>query len=265
MRWAHTILLGVTAAACNVGPPEDLIFLDGRGVAAVGDSLVAVTRQDSNGVVVVDRRSGAVYWRAVNALESPHHVQQSGDAWYVSNVRNGEAEIVVFDLDWQLTDRISLAEVSATPHQFAVLPDGRVVVEAADGRLAALGPDSLTTFALTEQSSRTGLVVAALGGVLHAVPDRTVTLYNGLGRVRWRLEWPWQPTAYPTDLAVDPRGRIHLMAGEGVGQPSFVAFTFSAVTGEVIRWSMPGGIATFSVNRVGDIDADDPARWLGGR
>jgi len=258
------VAAGVATAACgSLGPSEDLIFLDGRGVAAAGDSLVVITRPDSSGVVVIDRRSGMVYQRAANALSGPQHVQFVNDRWYVSDVRTGQSEIVVFDSEWKLLERISIQHRSSTPHQFAVLPDDKIVVEAPDGRLAALDADTLVTFALTDQGTRTGLLIAALGGVLHAVPDRAITLYNGLGKVRWRLPWPWHPHAYPADLTVDPQGRFHLLVGEGEGQPTFVAFTLSSTTGEVIRWSVPGVIATFSVDRVGNIEVDNPTRWLG--
>ncbi|HEX9692196.1 MAG TPA: sialidase family protein [Gemmatimonadales bacterium] len=262
-RHVATLIALCGAAACGTaGLNEDLIFLDGRGVAAAGDSLLVVTRPDTGGVVVIDRRSGAVYRRASNGLTGPQHVQLLDDRWYVSDIRDGVAEIAVFTSTWQPAERISLNTRSGAAHQFAVLPDGRIIVEAPDGRLVAIDGDTVVTFALVEQSARTGLLIAAQGGVVHAVPDRSLTLYNGLGKVRWRLPWPWQPTAYVADLAVDPRGRIHILAGEGERQPTFVAFTISSITGEVVRWSAPGTAATFSVDRVGTLQVADPVRWL---
>jgi hypothetical protein len=238
-----------------------LIFIDGRAVTASGDSLLAFTRQGTSEIVVRDRRSGAAYRRGTNTLLSPHHIQELGGRWYVSDVKEGEASVVVFSGQWDFERRIPVHDVASAPHQFAVLPDGRVVVEATDQRLVAVGPDSTTTYALVEQSDRTGLLTAALGGVLHAVPRRTITLYNAQGNIRWRLPWPW-PEAYVTDIAVDGQGRIHVLAGEAQ-RNTFVCFTLSPTTGEVIRWSVPGTAATFVVERLGEIKPDSTAHWIG--
>jgi hypothetical protein len=239
-----------------------LIFIDGRAVTASGDSLLAFTRQGTSEIVVRDRRSGAVYRRGTNTLLSPHHIQEQDGRWYVSDVEEGAASIVVFSGQWDFERRIPVQDVAAAPHQFAVLPDGRVVLEAADGQLVAVGPDSTSTFALVEHSGRTGLVTAALGGVLHAVPDRAITLYNAQGNLRWRLPWPWHEGAYVSDIAVDGRGRIHVLASEEL-RNTFVCFTLSHTTGEVIRYSVPGPAATFVVKRMGDIQPDSTARWIG--
>jgi hypothetical protein len=239
-----------------------LIFIDGRAVTASGDSLLAFTRQGTSEIVVRDRRSGAVYRRGTNTLRSPHHLQELDGRWYVSDVEEGAASVVVFSGQWDFERRIPVHDVASAPHQFAVLPDGRVVVEAADGRLVAVGPDSTSTFALVEQSGRTGLLTAAVGGVLHAVPDRAITLYNAQGNLRWRLPWPWHEGVYVTDIAVDGQGRIHVLAGEAL-RDTFVCFSLSHTTGEVIRYSVPGPAATFVVKRMGEIRPDSTAHWIG--
>lgn len=239
-----------------------LIFIDGRAVTASGDSLLAFTRQGTSEIVVRDRRSGAVYRRGTNTLRSPHHIQELDGRWYVSDVEGGEASVVVFTPQWDLERRIPLHDVASAPHQFAVLPDGRIVVEASEQRLVAVGPDSTSTFALVEGSGRTGLLVAAAGGVLHAAPDRGITLYNAQGNIRWRLAWPWHEGTYVTDIAVDGQGRIHVLAGEA-RRNTFVCFTLSPITGEVIRWSVPGPAATFVVERMGEIKPDSTAHWIG--
>ena len=260
------VLAATLVAGCGTpGPPHSLIFIDGRAVAASGDTLLAFTRQGSTEVTVRDRRSGAVYARGLNVLRSPRHTEERGGRWYVSDVDEGRATIAVFTPLWELERWIPVDEHASAPHQFAVLPDGRIVVEARDGRLVVVGPDSAVTFALVEQSSRTGMVLGALGGVLHAVPDRSITLYNERGNIRWRLPWPWHERAYVTDIAVDGQGRIHVLAGEETeaGQESFVAFSLSPITGEVVRYSLePGGSATFVVKRMGEVKRDSAARWL---
>jgi hypothetical protein len=234
-------------------------------VAASGDTLLAFTRQGTTEVTVRDRRSGAVYARGLNVLRSPRHIEERSGRWYVSDVDGARATIAVFTSLWEFERWIPVDEYASAAHEFAVLPDGRIVIEARDGRLVVMGTDSAETFALVEQSSRTGIVLGALGGVLHAVPDRAVTLYNELGNVRWRLPWPWHERAYVTDIAVDGQGRIHVLAGEETeaGRQSFVAFSLSPITGEVVRYSQePGGSATFVVKRMGEVERDSAARWL---
>jgi hypothetical protein len=231
-------------------------------VTASGDSLLAFTRQGTSEIVVRDRRSGAVYRRGTNTLLSPHHIQELDGRWYVSDVEEGAAAVVVFSSQWDFERRITVHDAASAPHQFAVLPDGRLVVEATDGRLVAVGPDSTATFALVEQSDRTGLVAAVAGGVLHAAPGRAITLYNAQGNVRWRAPWEWGEGMYVTDIAVDGQGRIHALVGDP-RRNEFRSFTLSPTTGEVIRWSEAAAAATFVVERMGEIRPDSTARWIG--
>lgn len=261
--------LGVLAAAlvagCSTpGPPDALIYIDGRAVAASGDTLLAFSRQGSNEITVRDRRTGAVYARGVAALTSPHQIEEVGGQWYVSDVAEGRPSIVVFSAGWDVVRSISLDGIASAPHQFAVLPDGRIVVEAGDGRLVFAGNGGDSTFALVERGPRTGLLAGARGGVLHGVPGASVTLYNELGNIRWRLPWPWHEQTYVTDIAVDGQGRVHVLVGEETefGRSSFVTFQLSPTTGEVIRWSQPGYSATYVVERMGEIRPDSAARWL---
>jgi hypothetical protein len=198
-------------------------------------------------------------------LTSPFHAQEVGGRWFVSDVDGGRPSIAVVSADGALERRIPLDTLATAPHQFAVLPDGRVVLEMPDHRLVSLSADGeLTTFAIIEEGDRPGLLVAAAGGVLHALPHRSITLYNAQGNLRWRLPWPWHEGAFVTDLAVDARGRYHVLAGEE-GRNTFVVFTLSHTSGEVLRWSVPGPYATFVVDRLGQIEPDTADRWLGGR
>lgn len=257
-------LAAAVLAACGASAPsQDLLFVDGRAVAAAADTMLAITRPGLPAVLVLDRRTGAVDTIGQGQLSSPIHVQEHAGRWYVSDLQNGRPVIAILDAGGTLLWRTELDTLGATPHQFAVLPDGRLVVEAPDGELIALVDDSAAIFTVAEHSDRPGLVIAARGGAVHAVPGQSVTLYNAQGNVRWRLEWPWNPQAYVSDLAVDAHGRLHLLAGEE-GTNRFVVFTLSYVTGEVVRWSVPGPYATFSVERLGEIRPDSLGRWLGG-
>ena len=235
--------------------------MDGRAVAAAGDSLLALTRQGHPGVLLRDRTGGTVTQYAEQALVSPHQIQEVAGRWYVSDVTGNEWWIIVFDVGWNVERRIRIDTIATSPHQFAVLPDGRVVIEAPEGMLLAVAGDSVGTFALTDVSSRTGLLLGALGGVLHAVPDREITLYNGAGNIRWRLQWPWEPGAFVTDLALDAQGRIHVLAGQE-GSNLFYAYSLDRNTGQVIRWSVPGSSATFVVSRLGAVEPDIVERWI---
>jgi hypothetical protein len=260
--WYVTLSALVTVSCGDPTSQRNLIFVDGRGVAAIGDSMLAITRQGDAAILVRERRTGATYSRGSQALTSPHHVQEHDGQWYVSEARNGEVWIVVFDAEWEVTTGIRIDTLGATPHQFAVLPDGRIVLEGNDARLMVLSEDSVETFARFEPTQRTGFLSAASGGVLHAVPDRDVTLYNQNGNVRWRLPWDWEESAYMADLSVDARGRIHLLFGVA-GEGTFVCFSLSTPTGEVLWWSQPGPTSTFSVERLGEIHPDDVANWIG--
>ncbi len=266
MRRSSPLLAALAASvvtACDrPGPGAEPIFVDGRAVVPVGDTLLAMTGSAVPGVLLYDRRTSTVDTLGADELLSPTHVQWTNGRWYVSDVREGHPWIVVFSAQGTVERRIDLDTLASAPHQFAVLPDGRPVLEAGDGRLVMLDDDSTVIFALAQTSSRTGLLVAARGGVLHAVPDRTITLYNALGKIRWRIDWPWFERAFITDIAVDSRGRPHVLAGEQ-GRDIFQVFGLSPVTGEAVRWSDESSTATFAVRQLGDIKPDSAVRWLG--
>lgn len=263
-RAMFSVLVATGLAACQPRvTTQELIFIDGRAVEPVLDSVFAFTARGFPGMLLYHRRTGALDTIGAENLVSPVHAQWMNGFWYVSDVIDGRPSIVAFDPGGAVIRRIDLGGIASAPHQFAVLPDGRVVVEATDARLVAVNGDSVTTFALTEAGSRTGLVVAARGGVLHAVAGKLVTLYNGLGNIRWRIEWPWDDTIYGIDLAVDSQGRTQMLAGQETEQ-SFIVFGFSPTTGEVIRWSREGPSATFLVGRMGEVYPDHASNWVGG-
>ncbi len=267
MRQRHVYLLallGSTLVGCNSqGHTTELIFVDGRAVAPALDSVYAFTAQGQPGVLLHYRNTGVLDTLGADVLSSPIQSQWVDGLWYVSDVFEGRPSIVVFDANGEMTERVDLEGIASAPHQFAVLPDRSIVVETNEGRLVTLDGDSVVTFALTETGTRTGLVVAARGGVLHAVTDRSVTLYNGQGNIRWRIEWPWDDTIYAIDVAVDADGRTHLLAGQQTEQ-SFIVFGFSPTTGEVVRWSREGPSSTFYVGRMGEIYPDSAAHWVRG-
>jgi hypothetical protein len=195
-------------------------------------------------------------------LRSPGHVQALGDAWYVSDLRDGRPVVIVLAADGRARQTLDLGAFTNHAHQFAALPDGAIVVEAPDARLVAVRGDSAVTFAAIEIGPRPSLILGAGGGVLHAVPDHHLTLYNGFGNIRWRVEWPWAPTAYVADLAADSRGRLHVLAGvEATG--TFIAYTLEPATGEIVQWSEETEEGSFQVSRRGAIS---PARgrWADG-
>jgi hypothetical protein len=253
--WAGVLAGGLTACGPSAPPPQP-IFIDGRPVTVVGDSVLAFTRSGLSVVLLAHRASGAVFdTLGAGVLHSPLHIQFVGDRWYVSDIEHGRPSLAVFTPDGHLERRIDLARVGATPHQFAVLPDGRIIVEATNGRLLALQDDSVTTFVDVRAGATPGLIAGTHGGVLQALPDKHITLYNGFGHMRWRINWPWRETAVVTDLDVDANGRIHVIAGIP-SEKHFVVYSLSPVTGEVVRWSIPGPSASFVVNHFGAITPD---------
>jgi hypothetical protein len=253
----------VMLAAC--GRPATLrpVFVDGRAVHTAGDSVLGLTREGMPSLLVVHVQSGTADTLGTDILHSPFHVQALDGLWYVSDVDDGRPSIVVLAADGELVRRIDLDGITAARHQFAVLPDGRIVVEAPDRRLIALAGDSSTTFALTEGAMRTGFLVAAGGGVLHAIPDHTIALYNAFGNIRWRVEWPWAETAFVSDLSVDGQGRPHVIAGiPNEGDGVFIVFSLARDFGEVDRWSAQGSFATFVVNWLGEVRPDSTSEWI---
>lgn len=254
LPWAGA-LAGALGACGPSGPAPQPIFIDGRAVTAVGDTLLAFTRSGLPVVLLLHRASGAVDTLGRGTLHSPLHIQFDNDRWYVSDVEDGRPSIAVFSRDGRVERRVELAGIGAVPHQFAVLPDHRIVVEMTDGRLVALVGDSIATFVDARGGPKTGLVAAAGGGVVQALPDKHLTLYNQFGHIRWRIDWPWAETAFVTDLTVDANGRIHVIAGIP-SENNFVVFGLAATTGEVVRWSTPGPYASFAVDFLGEIRPD---------
>ena len=172
---------------------------------------------------------------------------------------DGRPSLVVFTMDGRVERRIDLSAVGAMPHQFAILPDGRIIVEAKDGRLVALHGDSVSTFVDVRAGATPGLIAGTHGGVVQALPDKHITLYNQFGHMRWRINWPWRETAVVTDVDVDANGRIHLIAGIP-SEKHFVVYSISPATGEVVRWSIPGPSASFLVDHYGAIVPDTTGR-----
>ncbi len=261
----HTISLlaavsVVLLVACDApGLDWEPVFVNGRAVAPSGDSLLAMIVPDTAGVMLYDRRTSTGVIVGEDALHSPTHMQWSSELLYVSDVVDGRPMVLVLSSAGEIVEQIALGPTAAAPHQFAVLPTGEIIIETTDDRLIAIGEDSSTTFALMEASHRTGFLVAARGGVLHAVPGRALTLYNGLGKIRWRIDWPWDENAFVADLAVDSQGRPLVLAG---GADGFAVFGLDPVTGEISRW-MQGPSSTFSIQRYGEIRPDSASRWLG--
>lgn len=251
------VAAGALCACGARGQPPQPIFFDGRAVAPVGDSLVAYTQAGVAGVLVAERRTRAVVDTVgAGVLHSPVQLELLGDRWHVSDVDQGRPSMAIFASGGRTLDRIiTLSRFNATPHQFAVLPDGRIVIEAPAGQLLALSGDSAAPFSTYQPGPRTGFLLGAAGGVFHAVPDRHLTLYNAFGNIRWRRNWPWAETAFITDLAVDAQGRIHVLAGVP-GDGTFIVFTITPADGEVVRWSEYARGSSFMIDYLGQVRPD---------
>ena len=252
------LALGCSTRSRSLG----LIYLNGRAVEPVGDSILAMTAEGVEGLIRYDIRFGTADTIGTETLRRPVHVQQQNGRWYVSDLDDaGRPLILVLAWDGNLERRIDLDGISSIPHHFAVFPDGRIVVEATDQRLVVLDGDSSTTLALVEVGMRPSLIAGAAGGVLHAVPGTHITLYNEFGNIRWRMEWPWANTAFLTDISIDRQGRIHVMAGVPRNE-TFIVYTMARDGGDIIQWSRPGPNATFTVERNGNFHPDSVENWL---
>lgn len=258
MRTAGLSTALLLLSACN--PPitnRSPVFIAGRPVAAIGDTVFGVAA--AGGPVIVLRASGIPDTIGRGALEDPFAIQRSGDAWWVSDVREGLPAVVRLARSAPPIT-IPLGREAVQPHQFAVLPDGGLVYEVADHRLVVRRGDSVATFAVVERGDRPSLLTAASGGALHAVPGKHITLYNAFGHVRWRITWPWVETAHMAAATVDPRGRIQLLSGVA-DEGTFIVYTIEPSSGEITRWSVPDSNATFTVDRLGDVSVAGRQYW----
>lgn len=262
---ASAVLVAAAALVACGGSRNTLglIFLNGRAVEPVGDSLLAMTTEGVNGVVVYDLRTSTADTIGRETLTAPLHIQALDGRWYVSDLVNGHPHVVILNRDGSLVQDNDLDSITSTPHQFAVLPGGRIIVQSTDARLLAVHEDSVTTFALVDVGNRSSLIAGVAGGVLHAVPPEHLTLYNEFGHIRWRIPWHWAETAHFVDIARDRNGRIHMMAGVP-SDGTFIVYTLGRNDGAVLQWSQPGPYATFTVEWNGNLWPDSVEAWLGG-
>jgi hypothetical protein len=253
--WRRLVTAGAVAAFLGCDAPAatfEPVFLLGRAAEPAGDSLFAVTARDAGAVLLYDPDGRVRDTLGTGILHNPDRVQANGGAWYVSDVAGGQPEVVILEADGALRRRVPLAGIATHAHQFAALPDGAIVVETRDGRLVALRGDSVSTFAPVEIGARPSLVMGAAGGVLHAIPDKTITLYNGFGSIRWRVEWPWAETAFVSAIGEDTRGRIHFIAGVAQDD-TFIVYSMAPGSGEIVRWSVPSPAGSFMADRLGEV------------
>ncbi len=241
-----------------------LIYLNGRAVEAVGDSLLLMTTEGLGGIIVYGLRTNTVDTIGRDVLNAPFHIQALNGRWYVSDLVDGRPHVAVLTPDGKVEAYRDVDTIASIPHQFAVLPDDRIILESGDGRLVALQGDSIATFALVETGTRPSLLAGVAGGVLHAVPLEHMTLYNQFGHIRWRIPWYWAETAFFTDIATDRQGRIHIIAGVPADE-MFIVYTLARNDGDVIRWSGPGPYATFTIQRNGGFRPDSAVNWIGGK
>lgn len=251
------MISGLLLTACDLSAPEHPIFADGRATAPAGDTLIALTRAGLRGIEVRDRRTGVADTIGLGELVSPLHVDFQLGRWYVSDVDQGSPSVAVFTPEGRLERRYQLSRYQAVPHQFGVLPDGRLIIEV-PGRLLALKEDSVSTFVEFRPGTVTGFLISARGGAVHVLPDRHISLYNEFGSVRWRVDWPWDESLVVADLEVDSNGRIHLLTSVP-SQGIFRVYTPTTSTGEIVLWSNASIYPSFTINKFGDLRPDSGA------
>ena len=92
---------------------SELIFIDGRAVAPVSDSIYAYTALGQPGVLLHYRESGVLDTLGAEELSSPVQTQWVDGLWYVSDVVDGRPLIMVFDSDGEVTDRVDLGGIAS--------------------------------------------------------------------------------------------------------------------------------------------------------
>lgn len=261
-RIAQFALVALAALAGCKAPSafKAPIFIAGRPVATMGDSLFAVPATNAPVVLLLDRAGHVTDTLRAEALTQPVQIQALADTWFVSDGGGTAPTLFVFSADGRLLRQTSLAAANPASAHFAVLPDGRIVVEGRGGQLVALFGDADTIFVPVQVGPRPSLLVGADGGVFYAAPGKSVALYNGFGHIRWRVDWPWADSAYVGGVAVDAKGRIHLISGVG-SQGTFIVYTLATASGEIVRWSAPDSVPTFVVDRLGALTRGDTTHW----
>ncbi len=261
-RIAGFALAAVAALAACKAPSafKAPVFIAGRAVATMHDSLFAVPAARTPVVLVLDRDGHAVDTLAAAGLTQPVQVQALADTWFVSDGAGRAPTLFVFTAAGHLLRQSPLAAADPVSAHFAVLPDGRIVVQGTGGRLVALAGDSGKIFVPVEVGPRPSLLAGADGGVFYAAPGKSVALYNGFGHIRWRVDWPWADSAYVGGVSVDAKGRIHLISGVG-NQGTFIVYTLATPSGEIVRWSAADSVPTFVVDRLGALTGGDTTHW----
>ena len=95
-RSVYALIASALLWSCGGSPKSlGLIYVRGRAVEPVGDSLLAMTAVGIDGLLLYHLRSGAIDTIGSEALDSPLQVQQVGGRWYVSDIRDGRPQIVV--------------------------------------------------------------------------------------------------------------------------------------------------------------------------
>ncbi len=93
-----------------------LIYLNGRAVEAVGDSLLLMTTEGVGGIIVYGLLTNTVDTFGRDVLNAPFHILALNGLWYVSDVVDGHPHVAVLTPDaynFQMCAKIQMLRPTA--------------------------------------------------------------------------------------------------------------------------------------------------------
>lgn len=217
--------------------PHGIVFLP-------GDSLVAVTSEQSGNVLLVNVRAGEIRRAIPTTQKGSHMVGVTADARHAFTGNIGSN--TVSELDLTSGAFVRLWDVPAAPEAINVTPDGTEVWVGSNstGKVSMLRPS-------------TGEVVTAAEGFgwpyrVLFTPDRTTVLlpdlknetlrfvdrasHRELGRIDF-------PGGAPQGITITPDGRFALESMSGQGRVAIIDVAARKVVGYLAAGDTPDGIA----------------------
>jgi len=210
-RWVTTVLDSVPTT-----PAGAWQFLGAP--VLVGDSLVVLIERDSEGIVGLDARNGAVKWRwesgySRSSAQLLPAVAANGDVVVALRrhlVRIDPAGNVVWVVDG-LPDWFDIEAVANAP----AIAGGRIYVPAGRG-LHVYEADGSYVGAVGSAGYPRGAVTVGRGGIIYVVDDRALTSFAPDGSLRYEVEISGaQPINFwaPSGPVLAPDGTVFVHAG----------------------------------------------------
>lgn len=224
--------------------PHGIVYLP-------GDSLVAVTSERTNNVVIVAVASGEIRKAIPTTKRGSHMVGVTGDgrrAW-----TGDMGDHTVSELDVVAGTYIRSIPVPNTPEAINVTPDGREVWVGsnATGKVSVVDPTTGSVTTAAEGVSWPYRILFTPDAKTVVIPDMRNHEIRFLERAtRKELSRISLPGAGPQGVVVTPDGRYLLESLSAQGQVVVIDMRTRTVVGHIPAGQTPDGIAyTTNVNR----------------